>query len=74
VGVVRRPQVILTTHNPELLNCFNLIEEKDYLQVFVTERDPVDGKTTFEPVDAEALAHWLQDYRLGDLVNMGVVR
>ena len=73
-GAVRRPQVILTTHNPELLNCFNLIEEKDYLQVFVAERDPVDGKTRFKPVDADALAHWLRDYRLGDLVNMGVIR
>jgi predicted ATPase len=71
---VRRPQVILTTHNPELLNCFNLIEEKDYLRVFVAERDPLEGRTTFTAVDADALAHWLRDYRLGDLVNMGVVR
>jgi hypothetical protein len=57
-----------------LLNCFNLIEEKDYLRVFVAERDPLEGRTTFTAVDADALAHWLRDYRLGDLVNMGVVR
>jgi predicted ATPase len=69
-----RPQVILTTHSSDFLDCFDLETEADYLQVFVAERSPVDGKTTFKPVNAVELSHWLNEYRLGELVRMGVVK
>lgn len=71
---LRRPQVILTTHSPDFLDCFDLEREADYLQVFIAERDLADGKTWFRPVDAKKLAHWLDEYRLGELVRIGVVR
>jgi len=71
---LERPQVILTTHSPDFLDCFDLETEANYLQVFVAERDLANGKTTFRPVSAMELAHWLDEYRLGELVRMGVVR
>ncbi len=69
-----RPQILLTTHSPDFMNCFDLEKETDYLQVFVAERDVGDGKTRLVPVNAVELAHWLKEYRLGDLVRMGVTR
>jgi predicted ATPase len=71
---VRRPQVFFTTHSPDFLDCFDLEGEADYLQVFIAGRDLKSGKTTFRPVNAKELAHWLDDYRLGELVRMGLVR
>ena len=71
---LHRPQVILTTHSPDFLDCFDPEAEVSYLQVFVAERDLDDGKTMFRPVNAPELAHWLKEYRLGELVRMGVVR
>ena len=70
----RRPQVILTTHSPDFLDCFDPETESDYLQVFVAERALDDGKTEFKPVNGGELRHWLDEYRLGELVRMGVVR
>lgn len=69
-----RPQIILTTHSPDFLDCFKPDEEADYLQVFVAERGVTDGETVFRPVDGQELSHWLKKYRLGELVRMGVVR
>ena len=71
---LHRPQIIFTTHSPDFLDCFDLEAEASYLQVFVAERDLDDGKTTFRPVDVRELAHWLDEYRLGELLRMGVVR
>lgn len=74
VGECHRPQVIFTTHSPDFLDCFDLETESHYLQVFVTERDMGTGKTKFKAVDAEEYAHWLDEYRLGELVRMGLIR
>ncbi|HSS51334.1 MAG TPA: AAA family ATPase, partial [Thermoanaerobaculia bacterium] len=57
-------QVLVATHNPELMDCFNLAEENEYLQVLVTERT-AEGKTLVTPVTAAELAPWLERYRLG---------
>jgi predicted ATPase len=73
-GQTRRPQILLTTHNPAFLDCFDLSEERDYLQVIIAERDAADGKTRLQALDATSLAHWLKDYRLGELVRMGVIQ
>lgn len=62
------PQVIITTHSPEFMDCFDLEEEKEYLQVLIAERDE-DGKTVFVPASAEEFAPWLERYRLGEAVR-----
>ncbi len=61
-------QVIITTHNAEFMDCFNLEEEKAYLQVYVAERDE-QGRTRFIPASADEFAPWLQKYRLGEAVR-----
>ncbi|HJX27639.1 MAG TPA: AAA family ATPase [Thermoanaerobaculia bacterium] len=61
-------QAIVVTHSPELMDCFDLAEEADSLQVYVTERDE-RGQTLFTPMDAERFAPWLEKYRLGEAVR-----
>ncbi|MFY9822075.1 MAG: AAA family ATPase [Thermoanaerobaculia bacterium] len=65
-GVER--QILVTTHNPEFMDCFNLEEEVDYLQVLVTERT-AEGKTLVTPFTAAEFAPWLEKYRLGEAVR-----
>ena len=62
------PQVLVTTHNPEFMDCFDLSEEQDYLQVYLTERDEL-GRTQFIPATSETFAPWLERYRLGEAVR-----
>ncbi len=52
-------QVIMATQSPTLLDHF---EPED---VIVTNR--VNGEATFERLDAERLAVWLEDYSMGEL-------
>jgi predicted ATPase len=61
-------QVIATTHSPELMDCFDLNEEKDLLQVYVAERNE-QGQTQFLPMTAAEFAPWLEKYRLGEAVR-----
>ncbi len=61
-------QVIVTTHSPEFMDCFDLDAEKDYLQVYVAERDE-NGKTIYIPTSAQEFAPWLERYRLGEAVR-----
>lgn len=65
-------QVLITTHSAEFMDCFNLEEEKDYLQVYVTERDS-EGRTLFIPTSAREFAPWLEKYRLGEAVRRDFV-
>ena len=69
---VLAPQVLIATHSPEFLDCFDLREEHDYLQVYIVERDDT-GKTVFKPAKAEEFAPWLEKYRLGEAVRRGFV-
>lgn len=55
-------QVILTTHSPYLLDCLDV--ETD--QVLVFSRNP-DGSRTAEPVDAERLGLFLDEFMLGEV-------
>ena len=59
---------IVTTHSPEFMDCFDLQEEKAYLQVYVAERND-QGKTLFTSMDAVEFAPWLERYRLGEAVR-----
>jgi len=61
-------QVLVTTHNPEFMDCFDLAEENEHLQVLVTERT-AEGKTLVTPVTAQEFAPWLKRYRLGEAVR-----
>jgi len=61
-------QIIVTTHSPEFMDCFDLEREQDYLQVYVAERDEL-GKTILTPATAQAFAPWLKKYRLGEAVR-----
>jgi predicted ATPase len=67
------PQILVTTHSPDLLNCFNIAEESEYLNVFVVEREPQTGRTNFRLVDAERLRWWLSKYRLGELYTRRIL-
>jgi len=62
------PQILITTHSPEFMDCFDLEEEQDYLQVYIAERDEL-GKTVFIPATAAEFAPWLEKYRLGEAVR-----
>jgi len=68
-----RPQLLVTTHSPDFLNCFDPDTEADCLSVFVAHKDPQAGKTSFRLVDSTHLAHWLREYRLGELHKMGLL-
>jgi predicted ATPase len=67
------PQILVTTHSPDFLNCFNIAEESEYLNVFVVEREPQTGQTNFRLVDAERLRWWLSKHRLGELYTRGIL-
>ncbi len=56
-------QVILTTHSPYLLDLVNL--ETD--QVLVFRRNDDDGSRTAEPVDAERLKLFMDEFMLGEV-------
>ena len=62
------PQVLITTHNHELMDCFDLSEESDHLQVYLAGRDE-HGKTQFISATSEMLTPWLERYRLGEAVR-----
>lgn len=62
------PQIIITTHSAELMDCFDLEAEADYLQVYIAERDE-EGKTVFTSSSAQMFAPWLKRYRLGEAVR-----
>jgi predicted ATPase len=55
-------QVIVTTHSPYLLDMLNI--QKDQVLVF-RRRD--DGSRTAEPVDAERLKPFLEEFKLGEV-------
>jgi predicted ATPase len=61
-------QIIVTTHSPEFMDCFDLDAAQDVLQVYVTERDEA-GKTLFIPTTAQEFAPWPKRYRLGEAVR-----
>ena len=62
------PQVLITTHSPEFMDCFDLEEEQDYLQVYIAARDE-RGRTILTPASAGGFAPWLEKYRLGEAVR-----
>ena len=55
-------QVILTTHSPYLLDCVNVDED----QVLVFKRNE-DGSRDAQPVDAERLKIFLDEFMLGEV-------
>jgi predicted ATPase len=58
-------QIIVTTHSEILVDEMSETPEC----VLVCEKD--QGSTTIERLDPEKLAHWLKDYRLGELWARG---
>ena len=62
------PQIIATTHSPEFMDCFDLTQEADYLQVYIVERNEL-GQTIFTPATADEFAPWLEKYHLGEAVR-----
>ncbi len=66
------PQIIVTTHSPEFMDCFDLAAEADYLQIYIADRDEV-GKTIFTLTSAEEFAPWLEKYRLGEAVRRRLI-
>lgn len=67
-GYEASPQIIVTTHSPEFMDCFDLTEEAEYLQVYLVERNEL-GQTVFTPATADEFAPWLEKYRLGEAVR-----
>lgn len=60
-----RTQIIVSTQSPTLLSGF---DPKDVIVV-----DRVDGASRFQRLDAAALAGWLEEYTLGDLLQKNVI-
>ncbi|MCA9873383.1 MAG: AAA family ATPase [Anaerolineales bacterium] len=71
-GQYNAPQIIVTTHSPEFMDCFDLEAEADYLQVYIADREE-DGKTRFTPTTATEFAPWLEKYRLGEAVRRSLI-
>src|SRR5690554_691379 len=65
-SAAQRTQIVVSTQSTTLVDCF---EPED---VIVVNRK--DGASTFERLDTEELAEWLQDYSLGELWRKIVVR
>ena len=69
-GLIRRAstrsQIILATQSVELLNNF------DADDVVVVDRK--DNQTTFERLDKELLSTWLEDYALGEIWTMNLIK
>lgn len=69
VGLMReaseRCQLIVTTHSDVIVDALTDTPES----VVVCEKH--DGSTTMKRLDAGDLAHWLKDYRLGELWSSG---
>lgn len=66
------PQILVTTHSSDFLDCFYLDpEEQEYIQVFTVHKE--EGKTNFRVETDTSLSAWLENYRLGDLLKKGVV-
>lgn len=61
-----RTQVIVSTQSPTLLDYFSPE------QIVVVSRR--DGRSTFERLDAESLAGWMEDYSVGELWQKNVVQ
>ena len=60
-----RCQLVVTTHSEVLVDALTDTPES----VVVCERH--DGRTTLRRLEASALAHWLESYRLGELWSTG---
>jgi len=58
-------QVILTTHSPQFLNAFS------HRADIATLMEWRDGQTHLRRLPEEKLAHWLEDYQLGELFASG---
>lgn len=61
-----RTQVIISTQSPTLLDYF------DPNEIVVVNRDK--GRSTFERLEEEDLANWLEDYSVGELWQKNIVR
>lgn len=61
-----RTQVIISTQSPTLLDYF------DPNEIVVVNRKK--GRSTFERLDEEDLANWLEDYSVGELWQKNIVR
>jgi predicted ATPase len=60
-----RTQVVITSHSPVFLDAFSQVEPQ--VTLFHWE----DGETLLFPLAPEAMAKWLEDYRLGQLFTNG---
>ncbi len=65
IAASARTQLIITTHSDMLVNALTEHPET----IVVCEKQA--GQTVMQRLDAEQLAHWLQDYRLGELWMRG---
>ncbi|MGC9261274.1 MAG: AAA family ATPase [Phycisphaerae bacterium] len=65
VEASEKTQIIVTTHSDALVSAFT--EKTDSVLVC----DYLENGTELRRLDAEKLAHWLKDYRLGDLWRTG---
>ena len=65
-SAAERTQVIITTQSVTLVDCF------EPQQIIVVNRR--DGRSEFERLDPHALSAWLEDYSVGELWQMNVVR
>lgn len=63
-----RTQVIVTTHSPDLVDQFT-----EYPDAIVVCERGFDGDTQMNRLSGEELKGWLEDYRLGEVWQKGVI-
>jgi len=67
IDASKRTQLIVTTHSDVLVDALSEQPES----VLVCEKH--DGKTTIKRLERSEVAHWLEDYRLGQLWIRGEI-
>ena len=67
VEASKRTQLIVTTHSDVLIDALSEQPES----VLVCEKH--DGQTQIKRLDRDDIAHWLKDYRLGQLWTRGEI-
>ncbi len=67
IDASKRTQLIVTTHSDVLIDALSETPES----VLICEKQ--EGKTQIKRLERSAIAHWLEDYRLGQLWTRGEI-
>jgi predicted ATPase len=64
----KRTQVVVTTHSPQLIDCFTSAPE----DVLVCEKG-FDNETTLRRFERDEVQVWIEEFTLGDIWQRGAL-